>query len=77
MSPIDYTKIFDHIRHSTDYWVAKKELHLIKPPQREQVIALKFKKGQKVIDKITGEEVTIIGGTRTVVAFRSTGSKRS
>ena len=33
----------------------------------EEVLALKYKPGQKIIDQTTGKEVTIIGGTRISV----------
>jgi len=38
-------------------------------PDREEVLSLRYRKGDKVIDERTGKEYTVIAGTRKSVAI--------
>ena len=38
-------------------------------PDREEVLGLRYRKGDKVIDERTGKEYTVIAGTRKSVAI--------
>jgi len=74
---IEHHKIIDTLTRARSFWEEKKELKRVRPPEREETLALQFKRGQKVRDKVTGEEVEIIGGTREIVTFSSTRGERS
>lgn len=63
---MDYRKIIDRLTLATEPIRAMKEA----PPPRllkERVLRLAFRPGQKVRDKVTGQEVEVIDGTREIV----------
>ena len=45
--------------------------------RREEILNLKFKKGQRVRDKKTGQGGEVIYATRVSVTFQSSGGSRS
>jgi len=70
---IDITRMADEWRMISQDLKEELPKDMILPPQREALMGLKFKKGQRVVDKITGKEVEIIGGKRETIAFRPAG----
>lgn len=75
MPEIDHSAIRDSITRARSYWEEKKEIAKAKGLPREEILGLKYRKGQKVKDTVTGEEVEIIGGTREVVTVSGPGGK--
>ena len=71
---IDHSVVMDTITRAKGYWNRKEEKGKLKMREREEVLGLKFRQGEKVIDTVTGEEVEVIGGTREIVAFHGPGS---
>jgi len=67
---IDVTRMADEWRMISQNLRKELPKEEILPPQREALMGLKYRKGQRVVDKITGKEVEIIGGKREIVAFR-------
>lgn len=72
---IDHQKIIDGMTESKEYWDGKKEKGKLKPSQREEILGLKFKKGEEVKDNVTGKRGTIIAGSRAITGVQGTGNK--
>ena len=72
----------DHVKIIGDAEEALYEVNKLKeerPPfaEREEILGLKFKQGQKVVDKKTKQKGVVLYGTRVQVAFQTTGGGRS
>ena len=74
MAEIDHTKIQDNMRSSLEYWESKKEKEKIKPKETEEILDLKYKKGEEVVDEVTGKRGEVLGGTRKIIGIKSTRS---
>lgn len=74
---IDHSKVMDHVTASKEYWDRGEEKEKLRVKDREEILGLKFKKGQQVRDKVTGEVVEIGGGTREAIAVHNTGVQGS
>jgi len=73
---MDHAKIIGDVQEAL-YDV--KKLQEERPPfvEREEILGLKFKKGQRVKDKKTGQGGEVIYATRVSVTFQSSGGSRS
>jgi len=73
---MDHAKIIGDIQEAL-YDI--KKLKEERPPfvEREEILGLKFKKGQRVRDKKTGQGGEVIYATRVSVTFQSSGGGRS
>ena len=73
---MDHAKIIGDIQEAL-YDI--KKLKEERPPfvEREEILGLKFKKGQRVKDKKTGQGGEVIYATRVSVTFQSSGGSRS
>lgn len=71
---IDHTAFQDTITRVLEFWQVKEEISLLKTPQREKILGLKFTPGEKVLDTVTGKEVEIIGGIREIIGLPGPGS---
>ena len=73
---MDHAKIIGDVQEAL-YDV--KKLQEERPPfvEREEILGLKFKKGQRVRDKKTGQGGEVIYATRVSVTFQSSGGSRS
>ena len=72
----------DHVKVIGDLEEALYDIKKLKeerPPfvEREEILGLKFKKGQRVKDKKTGQGGEVIYATRVSVTFQSSGGSRS
>jgi len=67
--PPEWTKIYADLTSITFPLREMQKLPDL-PPEREEFLNLTWKKGTKLKDKITGEEVTVIGGTRAYYYLR-------
>jgi len=73
---MDHAKIIGDIQEAL-YDI--KKLKEERPPfvEREEILGLKFKKGQRVKDKKTGQGGEVIYATRVSVTLQSSGGGRS
>jgi len=72
----------DHVKVIGDLEEALYDIKKLKeerPPfaEREEILGLKFKKGQKVKDKKTGKTGEVLYAARIQVTFQSAGGRRS
>ena len=72
----------DHARIIGDVQEALYDIKKLKEERepfvrREEILGLKFKKGQRVKDKKTGQGGEVIYATRVSVTFQSSGGSRS
>ena len=72
----------DHAKIIGDLQEALYDIEKLKderPPfaEREEILGLKFKRGQKVVDKKTGKTGEVLYATRVSVTFPSSGGGRS
>jgi len=76
MAKINHTKLLDGVRATTQFWVSKEDKEKIKGTSKEEVLDLKFRKGEEVVDNVSGQKGQIIAGTRAVIGVQGTRSKR-
>lgn len=72
----------DHVKVIGDLEEAMYDIEKLKEAEspfarREEILGLKFKQGQKVVDKKTKQKGVVVYGTRVQVAFQTTGGGRS
>ena len=76
MAEIRHRELLDTVTQNVEYWKSQREKDKIQTPDRLKILGLKYRKGQKVFNKVTKKEVEIIGGVRTIVGFRSPRGER-
>lgn len=72
MAELDHQLIKDQITEGMDFWISRKEIEKLRPVSRYDILGMKFKPGDKVTDKVTGEEVEVAGGTKAIVGVQGT-----
>jgi len=73
---MDHTKIIGDIQEAL-YDIKKLKEEREPFVRREEILGLKFKKGQRVRDKKTGQGGEVIYATRVSITFQSSGGGRS
>jgi len=66
---LENTKILDSITEAKKFWREPRKDEGIRPTPREKVQGLKFARGQRLRDRVTGKEVTVIAGVRRTATF--------
>lgn len=72
---LNHGKIQDQITRASESYLRKEGKEQLKVIPKEKILGLKYTRGNKVLDTISGEEVEIVAGTRTTFAFHRSGSQ--
>jgi len=66
---MDIAKTLDVMRRARSNWEQAEKAAQAQRMTREAILNLRFRPGQRVRDKVTGEEVEIYAGTRKIVTI--------
>ena len=67
MVEISHTRIHDIITQAKKAEPLSEEEYRYMVPSREEVLGMRYKRGETIIDKVTGKEGEVIGGVRAAV----------
>jgi hypothetical protein len=65
--PVNHSKILDSITQAKKAEPLFEKGYSYKTPSREQALGLSYDRGEVIVDKVTGKEGEVIGGTRAAV----------
>jgi len=66
---MDIAKTLDVMRRARSNWEQAEKAAQAQRMTREAILNLRFRPGQKVRDKVTGEEVIVYAGTRKIATI--------